>query len=133
MKTDFACESYLLSVTNVANRTALTKFRLSNHNLMIEKGRYEKLLLGDRSCPFCPDQIENEFHFLIKCPIYHELRNKMLDDIKDIIFDFYYPPDENFLFWFLLKKPLISDTTGNYIRLSMELRAFLLENPRNHL
>ena len=133
LKTDFACESYLLSVTNVANRTALTKFRLSNHNLMIEKGRYEKLLLGDRSCPFCPDQIEDEFHFLIKCPIYHELRNKMLDDIKDIIFDFYYPPDENFLFWFLLKNPLIADTTGNYLRLSMELRAFLLENPRNHL
>ena len=100
---------------------------------MIEKGRYEKLLLGDRSCPFCPDQIEDEFHFLIKCPIYHELRNKMLHDIKDIIFDFYYPPDENFLFWFLLKNPLIADTIGNYLRLSMELRAFLLENPRNHL
>ena len=41
LKDDLACKNYLLSVSNIANRTALTKFRLSNHNLMIEKGRYE--------------------------------------------------------------------------------------------
>ena len=132
LKSNLVCEDYLLSVSNVANRTALTKFRLSNHNLMIEKGRYENVQLCDRSCPFCPDQIENEFHFLIKCPVYTELRRKMLDDINDIIYGFYYPQDENFLFWFLLKNPLIANTTGNFIRLSMELRAFLLENPRNN-
>ena len=102
LKNDFACENYLLSVPNIANRTALTKFRLSNHNLMIEKGRYENMQLCDRSCPFCPDQIEDEFHFLIKCPIYTELRTKMLENIKDIVYGFYYPTDENFLFWFLL-------------------------------
>ena len=133
LKNNFVREDYLLSVSNIANRTALTKFRLSNHNLMIEKGRHENMQLCDRSYPFCPDQIENEFHFLIKCPIYVELRKKMLDDIKNIIYGFYYPQDENFLFWFLLKNPLIANTTGNFIRLSMELRAFLLENPRNHL
>ena len=133
LKTNFACENYLLSVSNTANRIALTKFRLSNHHLMIEKGRYENRPLCDRTCPFCPDQIENEFHFLIKCPIYTELRARMLDDIKDMIYGFYYPDDENFLFWFLLKNPLIADTTGNFIRLSMELRAFLLESPRNNM
>ena len=129
LKDDLACKNYLLSVSNIANRTALTKFRLSNHNLMIEKGRYENMQLCDRSCPFCPDQIEDEFHFLVKCPIYTELRLKMLDDIKNIIHGFYYPSDENFLFWFLLKNPLIANNTGNFIRLSMELRAFLLETP----
>ena len=133
LKTEFACEKYLLSVSNTANRIALTKFRLSNHHLMIEKGRYENRPLCDRTCPFCPDQIENEFHFLIKCPIYTELRARMLEDIEDIIYGFYYPEDENFLFWFLLKNPLIADTTGNFIRLSMELRAFLLESPRNNI
>ena len=75
---------------------------------MIEKGRYENRPLCDRTCPFCPDQIENEFHFLIKCPIYTELRARMLEDIEDIIYGFYYPEDENFLFWFLLKKPIDS-------------------------
>ena len=98
LKDDLACKNYLLSVSNIANRTALTKFRLSNHNLMIEKGRYENMQLCDRSCPFCPDQIEDEFHFLVKCPIYTELRLKMLDDIKNIIHGFYYPSDENLFF-----------------------------------
>ena len=106
LKNDFACENYLLSVSNIANRTALTKFRLSNHNLMIEKGRYEDMQLCDRTCPFCSDQTEDEFHFLVKCPVYTALRMKMFDDIKNIIHGFYYPPNENFLFWFLLKTHL---------------------------
>ena len=113
--------------------TSIGWFRLSNHNLMIEKGRYEEMQLCDRTCLFCSDQTEDEFHFLVKCPIYTGLRKKMLDDIKNIIHGFYYPADENFLFWFLLKNPLIANNTGNFIRLSMELRAFLLENRRNNL
>ena len=79
---------------------------------------------------FCPDQVENELHFLIKCPTYEELRRKMLDEICNTVIGFYYPQDENFLFWFLLKNPLIANTTGRFIKLAMELRAFLLENPR---
>jgi hypothetical protein len=31
LRNNFVCENYLLSVSNIANRTALTKFRLSNH------------------------------------------------------------------------------------------------------
>ena len=33
-------EGYLVSVQNVSERIALSKLRLSNHNLMIEKGRH---------------------------------------------------------------------------------------------
>ena len=130
VKNDTILENYLLSVENVANRTALTKFRLSNHNLMIEKGRHQNADLQDRTCPFCPDQIEDEFHFLLKCPIYGELRHKLFDDIRATMMGFYQPQDEHFLFWLLLKNPLIANITGNFIRLAMELRAFLLENPR---
>ena len=130
LKDNFVCEDYLLSVSNIGNRTALTKFRLSNHNLMIEKGRYTNIQLCDRSCPFCPDKVESEIHFLIQCPIYTELRREMLDKIATTVQGFYYPEDEHFLFWFLLRNPLIANLSGNFIKLSMELRAFLLENPR---
>ena len=132
MKSSLVIEDYLLSVPNLPNRTALTKFRLSNHNLMIERGRYENMQIGDRTCAFCLDQVENEFHFLIKCPTYKELRRKMLDEICNTMIGFYYPQDENFLFWFLLKNPLIANSTGRFIKLAMELRAFLLENPRTN-
>ena len=130
VKNDNVCENYLLSVENIRNRTALTKFRLSNHSLMIEKGRYQKADICDRTCPFCTDQIEDEFHFLLKCPTYRQLRCKLLDAIRTTTKGFYYPQNEQFLFWFVLKNPLIANMTGNFIRLAMELRAFLLENPR---
>ena len=47
----------------------MSKFRLSNHRLMIEKGRH-----NNRKCPFCLTHIEDETHFLINCPIYSSIR-----------------------------------------------------------
>ena len=44
-----------------------TKFRLSNHNLMIEKGRHRNVDESLRFCPFCPNTVEDEIHFLLQC------------------------------------------------------------------
>ena len=131
LKQNIVFEEYLTSVQNISDRIALTKFRISSHNLMIEKGRHQHMNLIDRTCPFCPGDIENEFHFLLKCPMYSSLREKFLGQIKSITLGFYYPHDEHFLFWFLLKNPNIAHLTAQYIRISTELRAFLLEKPRN--
>ena len=125
------CEEYLNSVQNISDRIALTRFRLSNHNLMIEKGRHQNMNLYDRSCPFCHIQIEDEFHFLIKCKTYKNLREHLLDRIKTVSFGSYYPRDEWFLFWFLLTNPIIVHLSAHFIKLAMDLRAFLLDNPRN--
>ena len=82
----------------------MCKFRLSNLNILIEKGRNEKPKIDPsrRSCPFCPSQVEDEYHFLLKCPVYVHLRVRLFDEIKRIIPDFYYPPDKFFfsgIFW----------------------------------
>ena len=50
----------------------------------------------------------------------------MQDNVKTVVLGFYYPQDEQFLFWFF-KNPLIANT---FIILSMELRAFLLGTVR---
>ena len=66
----------------MSTRTKVTKFRLSNHKLMVEVGRHQGL--GDRSerlCPFCPDRIEDESHFLLFCPAYRYQREIFLDPI----------------------------------------------------
>jgi hypothetical protein len=42
----------------------LTKFRLSNHNLTIEKGRHLRIPVKERLCPFGCKDIEDEFHLL---------------------------------------------------------------------
>ena len=124
-------EDYLTTVKNTSDRIALTKFRLSNHNLMIEKGRHQNTHLSDRKCPFCTSDVENEFHFLLKCTTYSHLRLELLRKVGETTIGFFYPEDENFLFWFLLNNPNVSHLTGRYIKLTMELRSFLLENPRN--
>ena len=132
LKQNITFEEYLVVVQNIPDRIALTKLRLSNHSLMIEKGRHQGLKVCDRTCPFCLDHIEDEFHFIIKCQTYTLLRQNFLDKIKAICIGFYYPYDEQFLLWFLLNNPTISHLTARYIKLSMELRAFLLDKHRNN-
>ena len=88
----------------------------------------EKVCVGQ----ICPEHIENELHFLIKCPTYESLRRRLLDDVEVLCIGFVYPEDENFLFWLLLSNPIISDSTAKYVRLSLELRDFLLNQHRNN-
>ena len=56
----------------------MTKLRLSNHSLLIETGRHCKIERQLRFCPFCPTMIEDETHFLVQCPTYKEMRDKLL-------------------------------------------------------
>ena len=60
LKEEIGLETYLTIVNNSKNRTTLTKFRLSNHTLMIEKGRHQNIDKNLRFCPFCPNHIEDE-------------------------------------------------------------------------
>ena len=71
---------YLNNVHNIENRTAMTKFRLSNHSLMIEKGRHNNIEAHERFCPFCPNCIEDEYHFLIMCTAYYSGRLRLLEE-----------------------------------------------------
>ena len=58
-------------------RTALTRFRLSSHDLAIESGRYDDTPRSDRLCKFCNlNVVENEYHFLLVCPLYIDIRKK---------------------------------------------------------
>ena len=47
----------------------LKKLRLSDHQLMIEKGRISKLKLphAERIWPICSSAVEDETHFLLEC------------------------------------------------------------------
>ena len=56
----------------------LTMFRLSSHSLAIETGRYQGVLNVNRVCKFCKDDIEDEFHFILKCATYKNFRSKYI-------------------------------------------------------
>ena len=77
-KNEIGMEKYLTEIINIKYRCAMTKLRLSNHSLSIETGRHTKTERQNRLCPFCHRIIEDEIHFLIQCPTYKELRDKLL-------------------------------------------------------
>ena len=53
-------------------------FRVSSHSVAVETGRYQGVLDVNRVCNLCEDDIEDEFHFILKCPIYQNFRSKYI-------------------------------------------------------
>ena len=68
-------KNYLDILPDRKRRKALTVFRLSAHNLKIERHRYSGYSLEDRLCNVC--NIEDEINFLCACYKYQDFRNKM--------------------------------------------------------
>jgi len=131
LKTEIGIENYLSNVENIADRTALTKIRLSNHELMIEKGRHQGLEENQRICPTCQNGIETEQHFLLECVTFRAHREQLMGEIANISPTFS-EMNENDKFVHLLKEPCTSELTGNYLSKTLSIRKFLLENHKEN-
>ena len=71
----FELATYLNVLCNDRYRTSLAKLRLSSHSLAIETGRHTGVPRSERKCTFCgSDEIEDEYHFIISCSFYNEIR-----------------------------------------------------------
>ena len=94
---------------------------------MIEVGRHDGTPKMERFCPFCPQAVENELHFMFTCSVYSHLRDRYLRPITSNIRSFQYLPHDRKM------QILLSDMekgTGKYIASSMELRSFLVSKPK---
>ena len=67
-KSSLGTECYLKSISNPKLSVALSKLRVSSHDLEIERGRYvrPKLNVDERFCLSC-NVVENEEHFVTAC------------------------------------------------------------------
>ena len=77
---NFRFQPYLYQVTLYKFRSALTRLRVSAHRLSVETGRWHKpraITYNERKCIFC-NQLEDEFHFLLECSLYNDLRRKYI-------------------------------------------------------
>ena len=85
-KTKFGYSEYLSQCTDFNTRRALTKFRISAHNLPVEIYRYIEMDRDDRICPFCSLGIGDETHYLVDCqvPLFSEIRKPLFDVARDI-------------------------------------------------
>lgn len=89
-KDDYVTSDYLNQLRNFNERRNLVKFRVSNHKLMIELGRYQTdhMPRETRLCPLCKsNQVENETHFLLQCSKYSLQRQTFFNRINEIIPD----------------------------------------------
>jgi len=85
-------------------KTAITKFRLSSHNLMIETGRHRQCIVSACICSTCNDDIEDEFHFVLKYLSYNALRCKYVNSYFVVT-----PPYTNYYNY------LIPEMSRNYV------------------
>ena len=94
VKDEFGLEPYLTKCSHSTSRM-VAKLRMSSHSLNVETGRHgsKACSLHNKCCPHCTDQdalelllalpgdtipiIEDEFHVLITCPQYEDIRNKL--------------------------------------------------------
>ena len=116
IKTDIGREDYLNTIRNTKYRQNLTKLRLSNHRLMIEKGRHlkPKKREEERICPVCNEGIEDEVHFIIKCKQYDSLRRPLLYECSQLRPNFcYYTDKEKFIF--MMTTPSIVGNVSKFI------------------
>ena len=131
IKLEQGYESYLSLMKNIEKRTAVTKIRLSNHDLMIERGRHQRLDINQRNCPLCPENaLEDELHLLLTCNTFSSFRKDLFRVAKHFI-----PRFETLSKEEQLKKLLSSDnviiSTGNFLYKTLGVRRFLLNEHKN--
>ena len=81
IKPNWGLENYIRILNTKQNRSALTKIRISSHNLRIESGRYgrQRIERSDKVCTVCNSgEIEDEYHFILICPAYSDFRKNYI-------------------------------------------------------
>ena len=116
---------------NIPTRQSLTKFRLSNNLLNIEKLRHTtpKTPKEERFCPFCPNVVEDEVHFLVDCPVYSPPRN---DDMTNYMLHknpFFHLKSSKEKF-FALMTPENAQFVSKIVHNFFDIRSFLVNTPR---
>ena len=76
LKNDRLVQPYLNQGIRAKYKKYISKFRLSAHSLNVETGRYDSTIRENRLCTKCNlADIEDEYHFILKCPYYTDIRN----------------------------------------------------------
>ena len=124
-KTELKSEIYLDKVIGRHFRSALARFRCSNHSLEIEVGRRNRVETEDRLCKLCLangiQYIENELHFLLVCPSLHSLRIRFLPKI------YYLTPSLELLSVLMSSKDItLLNKLARYVYFAMKKRVELI-------
>ncbi len=96
IKDHFGFENYLTLVKNFDQRKAISSFRISAHRLQIELGRFSNTPLSERICKNRSlNLVEDEIHFLCRCPKYDNVRKELFKLVGDKFPNFLHLSDES--------------------------------------
>ena len=130
IKQSIGKEHYLSTIRNPKTRRTLSKFRLSNHKLRIESGRVEGLKCEERICQICSSDVEDETHFLVKCELYKDQREKIFALCVNLKPQFpFYSDKEKFIF--MMTSHVLTDTISKFIDTAMSDRETFLDVSRS--
>ena len=123
-KPKFKKEIYLRIIQNREVRKCYTEFRISAHQLAIERGRYKNVKSTERICKNChTNEVESEMHFLLQCQKYQEERNKLYLYLKSTYKNFNILTDENKFIWLLTNENEdVIQKLSNFIFTCLEIR-----------
>jgi len=117
-------EEYL-AVRDRCGVPELTRLRGGTNRLKIEKGRYVKIPVEARICEFCStNEVENEFHFMMICPLYRELRKEMWMNVRPLLPQpcMIYSDEDKFLTLMSAKNRDVIRKVLRYIKQAMKVR-----------
>ena len=114
---DISLKFYLSKNIPPHYKKSITKLRLLSLNLETERGRYYKIERNNRICKHRKIDIEDEYHFMLICPLFQEFRKKYIK--------IYYRRNPSvFKFIQLMRTENIKDliNIGKYIYISNKLK-----------
>ena len=130
-KNNVCFEKYLSQIKNISHRKAMSRFRLSNHSLLIEKGRHLRppLERNDRKCFICKREVENEKHFLITCPLYENQREILFQTCRENSrhFDSLTSEEDKFIFIMTNEDANVIKSVAKFVSDSFKFRELNLD------
>ena len=88
IKKYFCVEPYILHIRRNHLITAMARYRMSSHDLNIERGRFNNPITpkNQRICTRCElNEIDDEIHFLLYCSAINNKREILFDSVVAII------------------------------------------------
>ena len=96
---------------------------------MIEKGRHLNIHKTKRICKFCPN-VEDEFHSVMECKTYSEVRLQLWEKIKQK-HERFVTLDSNSKFKAMLLDARICSLVAEYLAQTLGIREFLLNKHKS--
>ena len=122
----FLWKKYLYKIKNIRHKIVPTRLRLSNHSLLIETGRHlrPKLERHERKCFICRDEIENELHFVIKCPLYSSERKTLYKSLTQNSkhFESLTTDEQKFIYVMTNEDDEVMENLARFVFNSMQIR-----------